>query len=113
MRRQKIYTFFISLCALSALCLMPNVAFAQCATNPDQQACSSGPVKYGVSETFFGSGGLDTCPTVGSNAYCAKMSAGELTVGNTKGNQFQAQAGFNTDRTPYIEAVVKIGRAHV
>ena len=81
----------------------PHAIAANCATNQDQQSCSS---QYGVSETFFGSGGLDTCPTVGSNAYCAKMSAGELTVGNTKGNQFQAQAGFNTDRTPYIEAVV-------
>lgn len=92
----------ISLIAL--LLLVPSVAHAAtCATNPDQQSCSA---TYGISESFFGSGGLDTCPTQGSNAYCANMSAGELTTGNTKGTAYQAQAGFNTDRQPYIEMVV-------
>ena len=75
------------------------VAYAVCA-NPDQQSCSTG---FGVSETFFGSGGVDTCPTIGANQYCAKQSAGELTVGNTKGTLYQAQAGFNTDRMEWIE----------
>lgn len=70
-----------------------------CATNPDQQTCSS---NYGVSETFFGSGGVDTCPTQGGNAYCAKQSAGELTVGNVKGTAYQAQTGFNSDRNQWI-----------
>lgn len=88
------------LIGLGLLTLAPHVYATSCATNPDQQSCSSG---FGVSETFFGSGGVDTCPTVGGNQYCAKQSAGELTVGNTKGGQFQAQAGFNTDRTEWIE----------
>ncbi len=73
---------------------------ATCATNPDQQTCSS---NYGVSETFFGAGGdLNTCST----SYCTKQAAGELTVGNTSGTSYQAQAGFNTDRMPWISAAV-------
>lgn len=75
---------------------------ASCATNPDLQSCSA---NYGVGETFFGTGGLDTCPTQGTNAFCAKQSAGELTVGNTSSANYQAQAGFNTDRTPYLEVI--------
>ncbi len=92
--------FVGTLTVLLSLTAVPLATAASCATNPDQQSCSS---TYGVSESFFGSGGVDTCPTIGGNEYCAKQSAGELTVGNTKGGQYQAQAGFNTDRTPYIE----------
>lgn len=93
----------IALCAGLALGVAP-AAFAQtCATNDDFQTCSSG---YGLSETFFGTGGLDTCPTQGGNAYCANMSAGELTVGNTAGTDFQAQAGFNTRRDESLEVNV-------
>jgi hypothetical protein len=59
-----------------------------------QQSSSS---SYQVNEVFFGTGGeLNAC----SGSYCSKQSAGELTVGNTKGTAFQAQAGFNTDRIP-------------
>lgn len=83
--------------------IAPNVMADSCVTHPEQLTCSS---HYGVSESFFGTGGLDTCPTQGSNAYCAKQSAGELTVGNTKGTAFQSQAGFNTDRTEWISAIV-------
>lgn len=80
---------------VAAACFAAPRAVAVC-TNPDQQSCSTG---YGVSETFFGTGGeLEACGT----AYCAKQSAGELTVGNTKSNSFQAQTGFNSDRTPWI-----------
>ena len=80
--------------------IAPRVFAAACATNPDQQSCSS---TYGVSETFFGSGGdLNICST----NYCSKQSAGELTIGNTAGTNYQAQAGFNTDRTPWIGAAV-------
>ena len=65
-----------------------------------QQSSSS---SYQVNEVFFGTGGeLNAC----SGTYCAKQSAGELTVGNTKGTAYQAQAGFNTDRTPWIEVIV-------
>jgi hypothetical protein len=49
----------------------------------DQQTCSTG---YGVSESFFGSGGeLNACST----AYCSKQSAGELAQGNSS-------TGYNT-----------------
>jgi hypothetical protein len=78
--------------------------WAVCATNPNQQSCSGN--QYGVSETFFGSGGeLEACSS-GGTGYCSKQSAGELTVGNTKGTAYQAQAGFNTDRTEYVEAAI-------
>ncbi len=83
-----------------SLGLSPRALPPACATNPNQQTCSS---SYGVSESFFGSGGdLNTCST----AYCSKQSAGELTVGNTSGTNYQAQAGFNTDRNPWISAAV-------
>lgn len=85
-------------CVFAGLAMAPAYA-ANCATNPDQQTCSN---NYGVSETFFGSGGVDTCPTQGGNAYCAKQSAGELTVGNTKGTAYQAQTGFNSERNQWI-----------
>ena len=65
-----------------------------------QQSSSS---SYQVNEVFFGTGGeLNAC----SGSYCSKQSAGELTVGNTKGTAFQAQAGFNTDRIPWLEVDV-------
>lgn len=101
----------MALSILLALSVFPGIVFAQCATNPDQQACSGN--QYGVSETFFGTGGRDYCrpPEPGAPApdpgkLCAKTSVGELTAGNTKGNLFQAQAGFNTDRTPWVEISV-------
>jgi hypothetical protein len=60
---------------------------------------SSSP-NYQVNEVFFGSGGeLNAC----SSNYCSKQAAGETVVGNTASTNFQAQGGFNTDRTPYIE----------
>lgn len=66
----------------------------------DAQTCST---SYQVNEVFFGAGGnLNSCST----NFCSKQSAGELAVGNTKGSQFQAQAGFNTDRQPFIEFTV-------
>lgn len=75
---------------------VPHVFATGCSGNPDQQSCSS---SYGVSETFFGSGGeLNAC----SSSYCAKQSAGELTAGNTSSTNYQAQAGFNTNREPWI-----------
>jgi len=71
-----------------------------------QQSQSS---QYQVNEVFFGTGGeLNAC----SGSYCSKQSAGELTVGNTKSGNYQAQAGFNTDRTPYIE-VSLVGSAAI
>lgn len=66
-------------------------------------AAQSASTNYQVNEVFFGSGGeLNACST----DYCSKQSAGETSVGNTSSPNFQAQAGFNTDRTPYIEFTV-------
>lgn len=63
----------------------------------------SSSTNYQVNEVFIGSGGeLHACGT----QFCAKQSAGETAVGNTKSANFQANAGFNTDRTPYIQFVV-------
>lgn len=55
---------------------------------------------YQVNETFFGSGGeLNAC----SATYCSKQSTGELAVGQTASTGYKAQAGFNTDRSAYLE----------
>jgi len=60
----------------------------------------SASTNYQVNQTFFGSGGeLNAC----SSNYCSKQSVGEITAGNTSSSNFQAQGGFNTDRTPYIQ----------
>lgn len=84
---------------------VPAIAHAVCADG--QQSCSS---NYAVGEAFFGSGGnLDAC----SGSYCAKQSAGETAVGNTKSANYQAQAGFNTDREPYIEFKVNTPSVNV
>ncbi len=54
---------------------------------------------YSVDEVFFGAGGeLNACGT----AFCAKQSAGEIAAGNAAATAFRTQAGFNTDRQPYI-----------
>lgn len=67
------------------------------------EAAQSSSTNYQVNEVMFGSGGeLNAC----SSQYCAKESLGETTVGNTKSTNYQAQGGFNTDRTPSIEFVV-------
>ncbi|MDB5169763.1 MAG: exported protein of unknown function [Candidatus Saccharibacteria bacterium] len=66
-------------------------------------AVQSSSSNFSVNEVFFGSGGsLHDCST----NYCAKLSAGETAVGNTNSASYQAQAGFNTDRTPFLEFVV-------
>jgi hypothetical protein len=87
---------------LLAICTFTSAVQAQtCATNPDLQACSSN--QYGVSQVFFGSGGeLQAC----SGTYCAKQSAGELTVGNTKSTSYQAKTGFNVNREESLELTV-------
>ena len=66
-------------------------------------AAQSASNNYQVNEVFFGSGGeLNACST----SYCSKQSAGETAVGNTSSPNYQAQAGFNTNREPYIEFTV-------
>jgi len=78
---------------LAVLCT-PAIAFAS-------QTSSS---HYQINEVFFGSGGeLNSCST----NYCSKQSAGETAVGKTcSSGTLCAQAGFNTDRYPYIEMTV-------
>lgn len=69
------------------------------AVNPVAHAQQSQSPSYQVNEVFMGSGGeLNAC----SASYCSKQSAGEVAAGNTASNAFQAYAGFNTDREPYI-----------
>lgn len=66
-------------------------------------AAQSASPNYQVNEVFLGSGGeLDSC----SVNFCSKQSAGETAVGNSKSPNYQTQAGFNTDRTPYLQFVV-------
>lgn len=61
----------------------------------------SSSTNYQVNETFFGTGGeLEASST----NYRSKQSAGELAVGAMRSTIYSAQAGFNTDRTPYIAA---------
>lgn len=51
----------------------------------------------------MGSGGaLNDC----SSSYCAKESSSETTVGKTSSSSYQAQAGFNTNRSPSLTLIV-------
>ncbi len=62
-------------------------------------AAESSSSNWSVDRTFFGSGGeLNAC----SGTYCAKQTAGEIAAGNTAGTVFQAQAGNNVEREPYL-----------
>lgn len=76
------------------------IAFSVPAVASAAQSSSS---SYQVNEVFFGNGGaLNVC----SSSYCSKQSSGETTVGNPSGSSYQAHAGFNTNREPYIEFTV-------
>lgn len=89
------------LASLGLMGTIPATAWAAC-SNPNQQSCSS---NYGVNEVSFGAGGqlCDIANGTGTSAnYCAKSAFGELTVGNIASSNYQAQAGFNTDRTPSL-----------
>lgn len=66
-------------------------------------AAQSSSTNYQVNEVFFGAGGaLQDC----SPSYCAKEAAGETGVGGTSSTNYQAHAGFNTDRTPFLQFIV-------
>lgn len=66
-------------------------------------AAQSSSANYQVNEVFFGNGGdLNECST----SYCAKIAAGETAVGDISSGTLQAHAGFNTDRTPYLQFIV-------
>jgi hypothetical protein len=65
-----------------------------------QQANST---NYQVDEVYFGSGGeLHAC----SATYCAKQAAGETAVGNPASANYQARAGFDTNREETLELTV-------
>jgi hypothetical protein len=64
---------------------------------------SPSSTNYRVDQVYFGNGGaLNNCST----SYCAKESSGELTVGNPQSTNYQAEAGFNVDREPYVQFIV-------
>jgi hypothetical protein len=92
-KQRKLVFWQAALVSLVSLLAIPVVALA----------AQSQSTNYQVNEVFFGAGGeLNAC----SSNYCSKQSAGETAVGNSKSANFQANAGFNTDRTPYIEFTV-------
>ncbi len=79
--------------ATALMLLLPAVATAA------QSSSSS----YQVNEVFFGAGGaLNNC----SANYCSKQSLGETGVGGTSSTNYQARAGFNTDREPFLQFIV-------
>jgi hypothetical protein len=83
--------------------LVPATALAAQASSPH----------YQVNEVFMGAGGaLNDCST-GPTGYCAKESIGETAVGDTSSPNYQAHAGFNTDRTPYLQFVVNSNNPNV
>lgn len=80
--------------------LVPAVSFAAQLSSPH----------YQVNEVFLGSGGvLHACSTT----LCSKQTAGDLAVGNTKSASFQAQGGFNSTRTPYLQFIVNTTNVNV
>lgn len=80
-----------------ALCLLLTLSYT-----PPVMATQASSTNWSVSEVNFGSGGsLESC----SGSYCAKQSAGELTVGDTSSANYRAQGGFNTNREPYLELI--------
>lgn len=61
---------------------------------------------YQINETYFGLGGdLDSSSTT----YKGKLSAGELTVGNTASGNYKSWAGFNTTDVELLEVAVAGG----
>ncbi len=84
---------YVSIVALVIVVLSPGLLLAE----------SSSSTNFQVNNVFFGSGGsLNDCSTT----YCSKNSAGEITIGNPSSTNYQAHAGFNTSREPYIEMTV-------
>lgn len=85
---RRTFVVMLLIAAAAALCGVPQVSA--------QQSSSS---HYQVTQSFFGTGGsLDAA----SSQYKAKQSAGELAVGQMRSTLYSGQAGFNTDRTPYL-----------
>lgn len=82
------------------------VGVAIIALNPLAYAQQSSSAHYSVDEVYFGTGGeLNACST----NYCSKQAAGETGVGASSSTNYKSQAGFNTDRTPYLSFIVTGG----
>jgi hypothetical protein len=79
--------------------LMLSVLLVFASTPLVSAANQASSTNYSVSEVQFGIGGaLNACSTT----YCAKQSAGELAVGNTKSTNYQAYGGLNSEREPFL-----------
>jgi len=90
--KNKIFILIIVFLGLVVL-IIPSLVYAESAYSAN----------YQIHNVFFGAGGnLNQC----SSNYCAKTSIGEIAVGNTKSTNYQAQAGFNTNRSPSISMVI-------
>ncbi len=75
------------------------VAVCGLSGSPAAAQSSASSSNYSVDQIFFGAGGeLNACST----SYCSKQAAGETAVGNAASAAFQTQAGFNTNREPYL-----------
>jgi len=69
------------------------------------QATVYSSAHYQVNQILLGSGGC--LSTVCSSAnYQAQVAVGEVGVGNTKGNAYQAYSGFDTNDQPYLQFIV-------
>ena len=93
--KQTAKTRAVLILSIGAMIVMPSMVYAA------QYQSASG--HYQVNEVFFGSGGaLNDC----SSTYCAKESIGETAVGETNSSHYEAHAGFNTDRQPFLQFIV-------
>ena len=92
-QRERFRWALFELLSLCAFLLIPQISMA----------AESQSSNYQVNEVFFGTGGaLNDCSTT----YCAKEAIGETAVGDTSSANYQAHAGFNTDRSPYLQFIV-------
>lgn len=97
--RRRLLTTGIMLLASTITFLGAAVGTSWACTNA--QTCST---NYQVNEAFFGNGG--SLDTTCSATYCAKQTAGETGTGNPSSTNYQARAGFDTDRTPSLTLLV-------
>jgi hypothetical protein len=80
-----------SLCGILLFLLCPPV---RAQTVPDASSTS-----YSIDQVYMGAGGqMNACSTT----FCSNQTVGETAVGNISGTAFQAIAGSNTKREPYI-----------
>lgn len=83
----------------SILVLLILLPFFDIAIHAELQSSTN----YLIDNATIGSGGVND---INSANYSGRVSAGELTVGNTTGTNYQAYAGFQTTSGPYLELIV-------